>query len=69
MEKAVHLDALKKATTYLELHTPTMREAGQGSLFTLRAGRPFGPALSGNGSLRVTLQEFQKTYQRLGISF
>jgi arginyl-tRNA synthetase len=66
--KAVHIDALKKATAYLEAHTPTMREQARAHFLRLEQGDPSARTVW-KWLIEVTLQEFQQTYKRLNISF
>ena len=66
--KPVHLEALKRATSYLEAHTPSLREQARAHFLRLEQGDPSARAVW-KWLIEVTLQEFHKTYQRLRISF
>jgi arginyl-tRNA synthetase len=66
--KPVNLEALKKATAYLEAHTPSLRGQARAHFLRLEQGDPSARA-AWRWLIEVTLQEFQRTYQRLHISF
>jgi arginyl-tRNA synthetase len=66
--KPANLEALKKAITYIEAHTPSLREQARSHFLRLEQGDPSARAVW-RWLIEVTLQEFEKTYKRLRISF